>query len=217
MRARAQIGATPETSDETDLMTMSTLLEESLALRARYDEEPSHSDHVADLALQIFDGLRGHFGMGDRQRELLHSAALLHDIGWSQTPDGKGHHKWSARLIQEQKWKKLERDEIRLIAQIARYHRKSVPKDSHDEFQALSKAEKKAVMLLGGMLRIADALDRTHTGRIPKLTASATDKEIVIKVRPSGDWGAERLMFDNKRDMLEMAAKCPVRCAVDEK
>src|ERR1700691_1154654 len=106
---------------------MDALSQESLALRARYDEEPSHSDQVAKLALQIFDSLKSWHGLSARSRELLLSAALLHDIGWSQTPDGKGHHKWSARLIREQTWKNLKADEVPVVAQIARYHRKTPP------------------------------------------------------------------------------------------
>ena len=145
-----------------------SLLDESLALRARYDEEPSHSDHVALLALQIFDGLRSWHQLGARPRELLHSAALLHDIGWSQTPDGKGHNKWSAKLIQENGWKHLTRSEIPTVAQIARYHRKSPPQAAHEEFHALSASAQKTVMVLGGILRLADALDRTHTGKSRK-------------------------------------------------
>jgi exopolyphosphatase/guanosine-5'-triphosphate,3'-diphosphate pyrophosphatase len=194
-----------------------TLIEESLALRARYDEEPSHSDHVAMLALQIFDGLQSWTGLGDRPRELLHSAALLHDIGWSQTSDGKGHHKWSAKLIHAHSWDKLKKEEVRIVAQIARYHRKAVPKDDHDEFQELSSSAKKLVMILGGILRIADGLDRSHTGKITRLEATATPEEILVRVWPSGDWDAERAMFDNKNDMLQIIAKRPVRCIADEK
>jgi len=191
---------------------MPTLIEESLMLRARYDEEPSHSDQVAKLALQIFDGLRDSSGSTDRHRELLHSAALLHDIGWSQTPDGKGHHKWSAKLIQEQSWKNPSKDEVRILAQIARYHRKSIPMPEHSDFQALSGSAKKLVMNLGGILRVADGLDRTHTNRIETLSVDVSEKEIVIRVQPSGVWDAERAMFETKKDMLELAAKRSVHC-----
>ena len=133
---------------------MKKLLEETLALRARYDEEPSHSDHVADLALQIFDALRFPLKLDDRAREILQSAALLHDIGWSQTPDGRGHHKESARLIGEHKWEALLAAEIPLVAQVARYHRKSLPRPEHEAYEKLPLGERKLVLLLGGILRL---------------------------------------------------------------
>jgi exopolyphosphatase/guanosine-5'-triphosphate,3'-diphosphate pyrophosphatase len=188
------------------------LTQESLALRARYDEEPSHSDRVAALALQIFDGLGEWHKLDARLRELLHSAALLHDIGWSQVPDGKGHHKWSARLIQDNAWKNLTPEEAPIVAQIARYHRKTPPESDHAEFHALKAPAQKSVMILGGILRIADALDRTHSGKIARLEASVTPETILVRVRPAGTWDAERAMFEVKRDMLQMAAERPVHC-----
>jgi exopolyphosphatase / guanosine-5'-triphosphate,3'-diphosphate pyrophosphatase len=191
---------------------MDALARESLALRARCDEEPSHSDHVAALAFQIFDGLRPWHNLGPRSRELLQSAALLHDIGWSRTPDGRGHHKWSARLIQEYAWKNLTPEEVPLVAQIARYHRKAAPQPDHAEFQALKAAAQKSVMILRGILRIVDALDRTHTGKIARLEASATPEAILVRVQPAGTWDAERVTFEVKSDMLQMAAQRPVHC-----
>lgn len=191
---------------------MKTLLQEALALRERYDEEPSHSDHVAALGLQIFDGLDKWHGYGKRLRELFHSAALLHDIGWSQTPTGKGHHKWSARLIHEHAWKNLKKDEVAIVAQVARYHRKSPPQADHGEFHALPESAQKRVMVLGGILRLADALDRTHTGRIESLEAYSTDEIIVIQIKPTGIWDAERTTFDTKRDMLQIASQKRVLC-----
>jgi exopolyphosphatase/guanosine-5'-triphosphate,3'-diphosphate pyrophosphatase len=191
---------------------MDALNQESLALRARYDEEPSHSDHVAALALQIYDGLRAWHSLSPRSRELLHSAALLHDIGWSQSPDGKGHHKWSAKLIRDHPWKNLASGEVTLVAQIARYHRKSIPQPSHAEFHALEPPAQKSVMILGGILRIADALDRTHTGRVARLEATAAKKALVMRVHADGAWNAERATFELKSDMLRLAAGRAVLC-----
>ena len=186
---------------------MNPLLQETLALRVRYDEEPSHSDHVTMLALQLYDQLQGWHNFPSRARELLHCAALLHDIGWSQTPDGKGHHKHSARLIREHAWKNLLPDEVELVAQIARYHRKAPPLPDHEEFQALKPAAQKSVMILGGILRVADALDRTHSARIASLEAEIAKETITVRVKPNGVWNAERAIFEAKSDMLQLASK----------
>ena len=194
------------------MKTVDALIQESLALRARYDEEPSHSNHVAMLALQIFDGLNSWHKLEVRPRELLHCAALLHDIGWSQTPDGKGHHKWSAKLIQDHAWKTLTPEEMAIVAQIARYHRKAPPQPDHDEFHALKPAVQKSVMILGGILRVADALDRTHTGKITRAEASASKEAILVRVQAAGTWNAERVTFEMKCDMLQIAAQRPILC-----
>jgi exopolyphosphatase/guanosine-5'-triphosphate,3'-diphosphate pyrophosphatase len=195
---------------------MSALLKETLGLRARYDEEPSHSDQVALLTLELYDALQGWHGFPSRARELLESAALLHDIGWSQTPDGKGHHKQSARLIREYAWKNLLPDEVELVAQIARYHRKAPPQPDHTEFHALKASAQKSVMILGGILRVADALDRTHTSRIAGLEAEVTKETITVRVKPKGIWNAERATFEAKSDMLQLAAKRAVHVEAKE-
>ena len=192
--------------------TMDALAQESLALRARYDEEPGHSDHVAALAAQIFDGLLPWHNLSPRSRKLLHSAALLHDIGWSQSPDGKGHHKWSARLIQDHAWKNLTPEEVPVVAQIARYHRKAPPQPDHAEFHALKPAAQKSVMILGGILRVADALDRTHTGMVARVEASVTKEAVLVRIQPAGTWNPEHVTFEMKADMLQMAAERPVLC-----
>jgi exopolyphosphatase/guanosine-5'-triphosphate,3'-diphosphate pyrophosphatase len=192
---------------------MSALLDETLALRQRYDEEPSHSDQVCKLALELFDALKKWHGLDSRGRELLQSAALLHDIGWSQTPDGKGHHKISARLIAEYDWRALATGEVEIVAQAARYHRKAIPEKEHAAFHALPKAAQKKVMVLGGILRVADAFDRTHTGRVGKIVSAAiSDDTILIRIQATGNWEAERTMFESKRNMLELAAERTVKC-----
>lgn len=198
------------------MKTGSPLIQEALALRARYDEEPSHSDHVSMLARQIFEGLRGWHGLTARAGKLLHAAALLHDIGWSQTPDGKGHHKWSARLIREHEWKNLAGDEVLVVAQIARYHRKALPQPAHEDFHSLKASAQKRVMILGGILRLADALDRTHSGRITGVSTSAAASALIIRVSASGPWEPEREMFESKRGMLELASARSVLCEAVE-
>jgi exopolyphosphatase/pppGpp-phosphohydrolase len=73
------------------------------ALMSVYETEPVHVLHVRDLAVSLFDDLQFLHRMGPLDRAILDAASCLHDIGWTVTqPDGKGHHKESARLIREQ-------------------------------------------------------------------------------------------------------------------
>ena len=190
-----------------------SLRDETLALRGQYDEEPSHSDHVTELARQLFDGWEAWHGLGDGERELLECAALLHDIGWSQTPDGAGHHKHSARMIWEHAWKNLPPAEVKIVAQVARYHRKALPQPHHEYFHVLPDRAQRQVMILGGILRLADALDRTHTQKITRVTATDVPDALLVRVQPRGPWDAERAMFDTKRDMLQSASGRAVRVA----
>src|SRR5262245_41725657 len=108
--------------------------EEIIGLMRQMEARPLHVQHVARLALLLFDGLAPLHNLGPRERLLLEAAGHLHDIGHQYDHTGIGHHKESARLIREYAWTKLGRPEVELVAQLARYHRGRLPDFKHDEF-----------------------------------------------------------------------------------
>src|SRR5437588_3875912 len=143
-------------------MAMNGRLEEVLALMALMESQPLHVAHVTKLSLQLFDGLAPLHGLGLRERLLLEAAGYLHDIGHRFDYLQTGHHKESARVIREHPWKEFSSRETELIAQIARYHRKSMPRMKHEDFAMLSPEDRLVVQWLSALLRIADALDGSH-------------------------------------------------------
>src|SRR5437899_4504455 len=120
------------------------------------DPSVAHSKHVADLALQLYDGLPVDGVLREQKREayryILLVATLMHDIGRAKS--NAGHHKTSARLI-----RKLDpplgwtADEIRTTALVARYHRGALPKETQKRFGALPQPTRRLVQLLGGLVR----------------------------------------------------------------
>src|SRR5262249_29161295 len=95
---------------------------------------------------------------------------------------GKGHHRESARLILDHGWKHFTPEAVALIAQTARYHRKSVPDLEHEEFAALSPGERLHVQQLAALLRIADGLDRSHQQHVRHVTAELLPGRILISL-----------------------------------
>jgi exopolyphosphatase / guanosine-5'-triphosphate,3'-diphosphate pyrophosphatase len=170
------------------------------------DEDPDHSGQVARLALQVFDGTCVDHGLGDDSREVLEAAALLCNVGLFVSHSG--HHKHSYYVIRnsEQMTGFTDR-EIELIAQVARYHRKSAPKESHPEFAALGADDKRRVRVLAGILRIAVGLDRDHGGRVEKVRCSTDGEHLVIAVvpRPEADVSLELHAANQRTDLLERA------------
>ena len=161
-------------------MNNTAALEEVMALMQALEKEQHHVQHVARLAVHLFDELEDLHGMGDADRLVLESAALLHDIGWSVAPDGRGHHRESARLIREHSWENFTAPTVNVIAQVARYHRKSLPDLEHEDFAALAPREREQVQLLAGVLRIADALDRGHVQAVEYLSAEILPGRVMI-------------------------------------
>jgi len=103
-------------------------------VRSCHVDEP-HSLHVARLAMSVFDGLATPYNLKKSDRKLLEAAALLHDVGYFIAYSS--HHKHSYHLIRHAELFGFSPRERELIAQIARYHRKSLPKRKHETFQAL--------------------------------------------------------------------------------
>ncbi|WP_447970989.1 Ppx/GppA phosphatase family protein [Nitrospira sp. M1] len=126
--------------------------------RCHYAE--AHAFHVAKLALQLFDELKSLHGLDDQEREWLEYAALLHDVGYLIRR--RQHHKHTYYLIKHGDLSGLTADEVDIVANIARYHRRAMPKDKHTTFQELSKTQRHVVQVLSALLRIADGLDRSQ-------------------------------------------------------
>jgi len=116
--------------------------------------------HVAELAGQLFDGLRRRAGLPAASRELLVAAALLHDIGF--LVNHAKHHKHAYHLIMHSDLPGYSAREIELIANVARYHRRAYPKRAHPTFARLPREDRALVRRLAGLLRLAVALNRSH-------------------------------------------------------
>lgn len=175
-----------------------------LDLARRCNWHQTHSQHVTNLALSLFDQIKSIHKLDRDARELLEYGSLLHDIGWHISKEK--HHRHSLYLIQNGELKNFSPDEVQIIANIARYHRGSVPKPEHESFTALSPAAKQIVRLCAGLLRIADGLDRSHASMVSQVRVKKPiTGAITITAKGKGDielelWGARR-----KRDLLEEA------------
>src|SRR5262245_5882586 len=175
--------------------------EEFLALMQALEKEPHHVQHVARLAVHLFDELEDLHGLSDHDRLILEAAACLHDIGWSASPDGKGHHRESARIIREHGWQNFGQESVELIAQVARYHRKNPPDLEHEEFAALSPAERLRVQQLAALLRMADGLDRSHQQHILHLSAEILPGRIVVHLSSEHPSSREIASATRKSDL----------------
>jgi exopolyphosphatase/guanosine-5'-triphosphate,3'-diphosphate pyrophosphatase len=141
-----------------------SVIDACLRLGRRYHFDEAHGQLVAKLSGLLFDDLQSVHQFGERERLLLRAAALLHDIGDFVRYDG--HHKHSYYLIQHSDIMGLSPDERAIVANIARYHRKSPPDASHPNFRELDKDSRGKVRGLAAVLRVADALDREHRGKV---------------------------------------------------
>lgn len=163
-----------------------------LGERTNYDKD--HSVHVLKLANKIFDFVKTKFDLTDDDREYLEAATLLHDIGYHISHSD--HHKHTYYLIRNADMLGFNDKEIEIIANIARYHRKSHPKLKHENYNKLDDQSKDLIKKLAGILRIADSLDRSHKSIVDDIRLTFKDKQLEIYLTSfNGDpsleiWGA---------------------------
>ena len=167
----------------------------------RYQFDSEHSRHVAKLSLSLFDQLTNEHGLDSHDRLLLQVSAILHDIGTFVKPSG--HHKHGQYLVKNSDVFGLHADDLHVVANVVRYHRKSPPLSSHIAYMSLSREDRMKVLKLSAMLRIADALDRAHAQRIHSIQLEMSDVAIVITCDYRGDMSIERYGLVSKGKMFE--------------
>lgn len=177
--------------------------------------EKDHAMHVSGLALRVFDETLKLHKLGYAEREYLEAAAILHESG--AFVSHSQHHKHSYYLIRNAEMLGFTENEKEIIANIARYHRKSQPKAKHEEFAKLSTDDQLIVRKLAAILRIADGLDRSHTSSINAIKCNVDDKTVQFILSSADEtnieleiWGAE-----SKKDLFEETFGVKAEFAVD--
>jgi exopolyphosphatase/guanosine-5'-triphosphate,3'-diphosphate pyrophosphatase len=171
-------------------------------LGAAEGEAGEHGRHVARLALRLFDQLHDDLRLDGDAREWLEFAAMLHDIG--HHIDHKNHQRHTYYLITNAELLGFRREELEIIGQTARYHRKGVPKDSDEEYRALPSGDRQTVRALSALLRIADGLDRSHYGVVRDVTVGQRGERLSLQLSTQGE-DAELEIWEARRraELLE--------------
>ncbi|MGV7230031.1 MAG: HD domain-containing protein [Nitrospirales bacterium] len=178
-----------------------------LLLARRYQYPKVHSHHTAKLALSLFDQTQSIHGMGEVEREWLEYTALLHDIGHHIQENQ--HHKHTYYLITHADLPGFSLDEIRIIANVSRYHRRSLPKARHQGFKLLNAGQRKTVLGLSSILRIADGLDRTHFS-VVKAVKAHLGKTLRLEVAFRYDPELELWTTERRKRLFEKLFHCSV-------
>jgi exopolyphosphatase/guanosine-5'-triphosphate,3'-diphosphate pyrophosphatase len=161
-----------------------------------------HTAQVARLAVRLFDLTAPVHNLGAREREWLEHAALLHDVGYSV--HFQRHHKHSLYLISSADLDAFDPREIEIVAHVARYHRGAAPKRRHESFAALEPWQRETVRRLAALLRVANALDRTHAARVVELYAALVKrKPVVVEVLSPYDVSLELAAARQAAELFE--------------
>ena len=189
-------------------------LDGAMAVVRRYQVDEAHAQQVAALSVRLFADLKDVHQLGDEARAELEVAALLHDVG--QFVSFERHHRHSAYLLQHMVLPGFSVDAMMRVAAMARYHRRGGPKEDHPEWAALSKADRQRVLPLVAILRVADALDRTHHHVVKDLKVTVSKKEVELVITAVASAEMETWAATEKADLFSSVFKRSLKIVVRE-
>lgn len=160
-----------------------------------------HCNHVAMLSVRLFDQLQEAHELPAAGRDILEAAALLHDVGY--LINHAQHHKHAYHLIMHGDLRGFAPGEIELIANVARYHRRAAPKESHEQFRRLDPKDRLLVRQLSGILRVAEGLDRTHSRVVRDVRVRVGESRIRLRLETTGAAEVEMADVTRMRGLFE--------------
>jgi exopolyphosphatase/guanosine-5'-triphosphate,3'-diphosphate pyrophosphatase len=170
------------------------------ALGRRYHYDAAHGHAVMTLSTRLFEELQEEHGLGPRERLLLQVAALLHDIGIVVSL--RAHHKHSQYLLSASQIFGLSNDDLAVVSNVARYHRRGLPQKSHLPYIALDRHDRMIVNKLAAIVRLANALDAEHLQKVQDVHLARQEDEWVLDMVGSGDLTMERMAAQARADMF---------------
>jgi exopolyphosphatase/guanosine-5'-triphosphate,3'-diphosphate pyrophosphatase len=168
----------------------------------KFNADIKHAKQVAFLSETLFSGLKETLGLKKGDLLYLLLAAYLHDVG--AFVYNRSHHKHGEYIVSNLNLFRLSGEEIKVIACSGRYHRKGAPSETHFLYNSLSRDKQVLVQKLSSILRIANALDRSHKQKVKKLQmAVKPGQDITLTVLAPGNFLLEKMDFHEKKGMLE--------------
>ncbi len=189
------------TSKEVEKQLYSQVVASAVGLGRKYHFDEKHAMQVTRLSLMLFDQLTAEHGLDKHARRLLEISGILHDVG--NFVRASGHHKHGQYIVVNSEIFGLSREDIRIIGNVIRYHRKAMPLVSHPAYTALRQEQRITVLKLASILRIADALDRSHLQRVRSVTVEMRESDLVLNCDFDGDITVERYGMPPKAQMFE--------------
>lgn len=170
-------------------------------LLKKYQGDESHAKSVHDISLKIFDSLKNELGLDNRARVLLELSALLHDIGMFISAENHNFH--SRYIIMNSELFGLSSQDKNIVALVAAYHKGSRMPQEDSEIQLLPRNQRLIILKLTAILRVADALDRSHKQKFSDLRIYFTKDTVNFRVRKQTSLSLEKLALQEKGGLFE--------------
>jgi exopolyphosphatase/guanosine-5'-triphosphate,3'-diphosphate pyrophosphatase len=173
----------------------------ALNLARKYHGDEKHGLQTAALARAVFQATADQHRMGEKELLLLEVASIVHDIGAYVA--ARGHHRHTYYLVSHSEIFGLSSVDLEIVANVARYHRRSGPQIDHPSYASLPRAARLTVNRLSALLRVGDALDKSHAQRVVDPRIAVAGNELRIEVPAGEDLALERMSLEAKGGLFE--------------
>lgn len=168
----------------------------------RYSTGKNHINGTTEIALAIFDSIKKVHGMGARERLLLQIAVLLHDCGKYISMGDVSE--CSYRIIMETEIIGLSTRERNIIANVVRYNTKEFR--HYGTYEGGTTADRDNYLLIAkltAILRIANAMDRSHYQKVTDIRTVLKERELSVIVDSPRDLSLELGLLRDKVEFFE--------------
>ncbi len=177
------------------------ILASAKTLLKKYQGDEKHAEYVRKMCIEIYDALENELGLEPQSRVLLEISAILHDIGmFIRAEEHNIHGKY---IVNNSEIFGLNRDDKSLVAQIVSFHKGDTLPQDDAEFRLLPRSRRMMVLKLSAILRVADALDRTHKQTLYNFTISFANDCITFRTQSHSNLSLEKLAVSEKGDLFE--------------
>ena len=187
--------------EETKHAYRDQVIASALEIGRKYVFDEDHGKSVARYAVDLFDQTKDLHNLSLEHRLLLEVAALLHDVG--NFISATDHHKHAYYLLNATPVIGLSKSQMAVVANVARYHRKSFPKQQHEAYRSLSSKDRVAVSKLAAILRLSDAMDNEHASKVKSFSVEYKKPKFVVSLEGEGDLLLEKWSLMKKAEMFE--------------
>jgi exopolyphosphatase/guanosine-5'-triphosphate,3'-diphosphate pyrophosphatase len=175
--------------------------ESALRLGLKYQFDADHARLTAKLAGQLFDQSKSLHNLGDEERLLLEVGALLQDIGHFISM--LDHDKHGYYILKNNHLVGLNENQQEIVANLVRYHRKSIPSPEDSNFRSLAQKDRLTVTKLTALLRLAGGMDVSHAHRVSEVTLAENKKAWELFLHSKGDLTLEKWALKKRRAIFE--------------
>jgi exopolyphosphatase/guanosine-5'-triphosphate,3'-diphosphate pyrophosphatase len=182
--------------------------ESAMRLGAKYQLDREHAEQVSRLAASLFRQTEELHNLGEEALLLLEVGALLHDVGhFINTVD---HDKHGYYILNANRLIGLNEKQQELVANLVRYHRRAFPSSDDENFKSLSQKNRLLVSKLSALMRLADGMDVSHTGRVRGVTLEKEKKVWKLRLQGEGSLMLEKWALLKRRSLFQEVFGVPL-------